>query len=261
MVLSAACAGLLLHTASTLQIARRCTLLHHAAMPSTYSHGNLRGDDSPLRSRSFEGRFGRMFRNLPPAQFDPDDLANLSKEMISRAERVPDGERDPAESRTPAGYTYLGQFIAHDITFDPVSSLERDNDPDALVDYRTPRFDLDSVYGRGPVDQPYLYEDDVRLVLGQKLSNDKDYDVPRVESTERAIIGDPRNDENVIITQLHAIFLRFHNSLANALGERGRDSPPFKSSCGGTISGSCCTTSCDELLTKKHTMQFCHTSP
>ena len=47
----------------------------------------------------------------------------------------------------PAGYTYLGQFIDHDITFDPASSLQKQNDPDALVDFRTPRFDLDSLYG------------------------------------------------------------------------------------------------------------------
>ena len=58
----------------------------------------------------------------------------------------------------PAGYTYLGQFIDHDLTFDPTSRLDRDNDADALIDFRTPRFDLDSLYGAGPIDQPYLYD-------------------------------------------------------------------------------------------------------
>ena len=28
--------------------------------------------------------------------------------------------------------------------------LGRDNDPQALVNFRTPRFDLDSLYGSGP---------------------------------------------------------------------------------------------------------------
>ena len=66
----------------------------------------------------------------------------------------------PKENETiPSGYTYLGQFIDHDITFDPVSSLQRQNDPDALHNFRTPRFDLDSVYGRGPADQPYMYDE------------------------------------------------------------------------------------------------------
>ena len=59
---------------------------------------------------------------------------------------------DEENAGIPAGYTYLGQFIDHDITFDPSSSLMQQNDPDALVDFRTPRLDLDSLYGRGPAD-------------------------------------------------------------------------------------------------------------
>ena len=59
--------------------------------------------------------------------------------------------------KIPSGYTYFGQFIDHDITFDPISSLQRKNDPDALVDFRSPRFDLDSLYGSGPDDEPFLY--------------------------------------------------------------------------------------------------------
>jgi heme peroxidase len=224
-------------------------------------HGILRGADAVSRSRIFEGRFGRMFRDLPSAEFGktPEEservLKRLGAEMISEAV-IPDSE----ESKIPAGYTYLGQFIDHDITFDPSSSLQRDNDPDGLVDYRTPRFDLDSIYGRGPSDQPYLYRKDlVRMILGQRLTGGVDKlarDVPRnvpmnnrVERTDpdlinsllnkksaadtarcrlpdrntlrsdetSAIIGDPRNDENVIIAQLHAMFLRFHNWMADQL--------------------------------------------
>ena len=37
----------------------------------------------------------------------------------------------------------------------------------------------------------------------------------------RALIGDPRNDENVIVAQLHATMLRFHNRLADVLKEAG----------------------------------------
>ena len=58
----------------------------------------------------------------------------------------------------PAGFTYLGQFVDHDITFDATTSFERAQDPHALMNFRTPRFDLDSVYGAGPVVQPYLYD-------------------------------------------------------------------------------------------------------
>ena len=94
--------------------------------------------------------------------------------MTAPAEDAPtpeteqDDEENVGTSGNPgiaAGYTYLGQFIDHDLTFDPASSLERQNDPDGLVDYRTPRFDLDNVYGRGPDYQPYLYRDDGRTML------------------------------------------------------------------------------------------------
>jgi hypothetical protein len=191
-------------------------------MPKEPRHGNIRGFDDVTRSRSFQGRFGRMFRNLPPADFERDHLMKLGERMISKAKLVAEGREDAAESKIPAGYTYLGQFIAHDLTFDPVSSLQRDNDPDALVNYRTPRFDLDCIYGRGPADQPYLYDDDkCRFLLGELLEDGRTQDLQR-NVKFRAIIADPRNDENVIISQLHAIFLRFHNRLAFGHGCRCR---------------------------------------
>ena len=119
--------------------------------------GQPRGSDFPPGSALFEGRFGRMFRTLPPADFDDDDLKALANIMIAdhEAEPTPETEPDDEENRgISAGYTYLGQFIDHDLTFDPASSLDKQNDPDALEDFRTPRFDLDSLCGRGPSDQP-----------------------------------------------------------------------------------------------------------
>lgn len=61
---------------------------------------------------------------------------------------------DAEESGIPALYTYFGQFIDHDITFDPVSSLTKQQDPDGLVDFRTPSLDLDNLYGRGRTISP-----------------------------------------------------------------------------------------------------------
>jgi len=193
-------------------------------------HGMVRGLGHIPRSPSFEGRFGRMFRSLPPAEFRPELLAELAKAMMAEREDppTPETERDAEEnSGISAGFTYLGQFIDHDLTFDPSSSLQKQNDPDALVDFRTPRFDLDSVYGRGPEDQAYLYAaDQVRMLLGRRLTgNPKDpnaRDVPRshpAAGPRRAVIGDPRNDENVIVSQLHAVFMRFHNRVADRLGD------------------------------------------
>ena len=111
-------------------------------------------------------------------------------------------------------YTYLGQFIDHDLTFDPASSLQKQNDPDALTDFRNPAFDLDDVYGRGPDDQPYMHDGGMAFLLGDKISggDPKATDLPRNNANpRRALIGDPRNDENTIVSQFHGLFLRFHN--------------------------------------------------
>jgi hypothetical protein len=201
------------------------------AQPGRSGHGReLRGEMLPRRSDFFEGRFGRLFRTLPPAKHDVAMLAKLADKMAAdaEAEETPDTEQDAEENNNiPAGYTYLGQFIDHDLTFDPNSSLQKTNDLEALVDFRTPRFDLDCVYGRGPADQPYMYrEDGTMFLLGRRLTGstfDKNTrDLPRNNpdplgtnrTNARALIGDPRNDENVIVSQLQGIFMRFHNHVA-----------------------------------------------
>src|ERR1700676_1108015 len=180
----------------------------------------VRGLMSTKNSPLFQGRFGRMFRSLPAATFgatDAENLANLAAlgaRMSADFDPPKDGE-DEEESGIPTLYTYLGQFIDHDITFDPASSLQKQNDPDALTDFRTPAFDLDSVYGRGPDDQPYIYDGGNQFLLGDPIRGGNDAnakDLPRNNANpRRALIGDPRNDENSIVSQLQGLFLRFHN--------------------------------------------------
>ncbi len=206
--------------------------------PRPSGHGGVRGDSSSPRSALFEGRFGRMFHGLPPAVWSESALRDLAGEMISPPETV-EGKPDqpsaaPETALTlqdseenagiTAGYTYLGQFIDHDITFDPASSLQKQNDPDALIDYRTPRLDLDCLYGRGPDDQPYMF-DGTKFRLGRSMTENgaasKRRDLPRYEDIEdptrakRALIGDKRNDENVIVSQLQSSMLQFHNKLVD----------------------------------------------
>ena len=174
------------------------------------------------------GRFTRLFPDLPGAQFDQADLELLAAAMTAPAEDEPAQETgpDPEENPgIPAAYTYLGQFVDHDLTFDPISHLRErltKSQLQALVDFRTPRFDLDNLYGRGPDDQPYMYEKDgVHLLLGAPMPGNP-FDPGAVQLPRgpngRALIGDPRNDENRIVAQLHAIFLRFHNRLVDHLG-------------------------------------------
>jgi hypothetical protein len=171
-----------------------------------------------------------MFEHLHSAIFDDADLAKLGGLMTAEVEDTPTPETEADDEENTgirAGYTYLGQFIDHDITFDPVSSLDRQSDPKALEDFRTPRFDLDNVYGRGPSDQPYLYRNDgLHMLLGDPLTGaDNDPNArglprnhPSSGEPARALLGDPRNDENVIVSQIQAAMLRFHNRVVDFLG-------------------------------------------
>lgn len=160
-------------------------------------------------SQLFEGRFGRMFR-LPPYVPDADRIKAVA-DLMTEGDTGTDSAFDNPD--IPAGYTYLGQFIDHDLTFDPVSSLTRQNDPDALTNFRSPRFDLDCVYGRGPNDDAFLYDKrtgrEGMLLVGE---HDDEEDLPRnVQDT--ALIGDPRNDENTFVSQLQLTMLKFHNKV------------------------------------------------
>jgi hypothetical protein len=181
------------------------------------------------------GNYAKLFPDLDCAKFGQTDLKLLARAMTAPPdESGQEAGDDPEENKTiPAAYTYLGQFVDHDLSFDPVSRLHESltsTQLQALVDLRTPRFDLDNLYGRGPDDQPYLYEKDgVRMLLGEPISGnpfDPDaVDLPRGPN-HRALIGDPRNDENRIVAQLHAIFLRFHNTVVDRLG--GKKNVDFK---------------------------------
>ncbi len=193
-----------------------------AAVPlGNHGASSSRGLASVPRSSVERGRYGRMFRQLRP--FVPHD-ATLNKLALSMLPWPPGspppapaapGTPQPGENPDiPAGYTYLGQFVDHDITFDPTSVLMRRNDPDAIVDYRTPRFDLDSIYGSGPDDQPFLYDrdDPAKLLIGHNRGRGEEpEDLPR-NAQGRALIGDPRNDVHVILSQLTLAVLRFHNA-------------------------------------------------
>ncbi|MCA9883568.1 MAG: peroxidase [Anaerolineae bacterium] len=171
------------------------------------------------RSRSFEGVFGRLFRNLQPfAPFSTDEKNEAFFEAVAKTMTDDPGTNSAGDNTTiPSGYTFFGQFIDHDITFDPTSSLSRQNDPDKLNNFRTPRFDLDSLYGSGPDISPYLYDrDGLHLTIGHAVNGEctGEDDLQR-NTNDIAIIGDPRNDENVLVSQVHLMFIKFHNRIVD----------------------------------------------
>src|SRR2546421_6065918 len=174
-----------------------------------------------------EGRFIRLFQGVPGAHFPDEDLQKLAAAMTSPLEDFPTPETEVDAEENPgidSAYTFLGQFVDHDLTFGQASPLREFLAPEqlkGLVDFRTPRFDLDNVYGRGPDDQPYMYAGDgIHMLLGAPMSgNPHDpgaVQVPRGPNG-RALIGDPRNDENRVVSQLQSTMLRFHNKVADVV--------------------------------------------
>ena len=154
------------------------------------------------------GRFGRKFPHLRSLKsFEYGDAERLGAGSSGGTPGPMNGGATPADNPSiPAGFTFLGQFIDHDLTLDTTSHLEQQNDPLAVRNFRTPAFELDSVYGLGPRVQPYLYDGDNFII------SEDGVDLHRTLGGV-ALIGDPRNDENMLIGQLHLAFLKFHNAV------------------------------------------------
>jgi hypothetical protein len=127
-----------------------------------------------------------------------------------------------------AGYTYLGQFIDHDLTFDITPLDQAHIKTECIRNFRTPFLDLDNMYGGGPTVSPFLYDmagkpGEERFLIGRthepKPGDDPENDLPR-NSHGIALVPDPRQDENVIIAQFHVAMLKFHNRVMHEL-EKG----------------------------------------
>jgi len=172
--------------------------------PQALAQGRI--DDAKTSS----SHFGFMFKDLEPfTSPQPQDLADLAQTML-----------DPnADSENNANmlsvYTYFGQFIDHDLTLDTLPQPSAPVDPTTLVNGRTFRFDLDSVYGGGPGKSPQLYENDGLHFKVQNPNPNGVVDLPR-NADGSAILVEGRNDENEIISQIHTAFLLSHNKLIDS---------------------------------------------
>src|SRR5712691_6584090 len=164
------------------------------------------------------GKYGRMFPGLPGPETDENILLFLGKSgsIMDAAAMVHGNEAATDNPRIPAGFTFLGQFIAHDITADRSLLLHHERLKE-LRNFRTPRLDLESNYGAGPGGEPFLYDldDPDKFLLGINDAGELN-DLPR-NRQGRALIGDPRDDVHLIISQLHLVFLKFHNRVVDLL--------------------------------------------
>jgi hypothetical protein len=161
--------------------------------------------DAPVEAG---GRYGRMF-DLPALEADEELL-----HALGAAGGFCDGGDVEGDAHVEAGWPFFGQYVAHDLTADR-SPLRAHTDLDALRNMRSPRANLESLYGGGPTGTPYLYSRDDPAKL---LANDGD--VPRNQEGI-ALIGDPRNDVHVFMSQMQVAFIRAHNLLVDRLREDG----------------------------------------
>ncbi len=176
-----------------------------------YGHQSQQGD-----------RFGRIF-NLPPLYLPVSELKSLG----AQGGPMDGGKTAKRTKSVPVGQVFFGQFVDHDITLDVTSSFTQVANPGVIPNVRTPTLDLDCIYGLGPEAHPYLYHATgdyagVKLLAGadgtaanqvQSLAKN---DLART-SHGTAIIGDPRNDENRIVSQLQLAMIRFHNKVVDEL--------------------------------------------
>lgn len=208
-------------------------------------HGNVyRSGDAPPSSKFYDqGKFGRLFPTLPAFSMDTpsvraallklgsrngimdakDDLTQHPKDLILNA---PLFANNPDNPDMTAGMTFLGQFLDHDMTLDITSSLEQQVDPEMIQNFRVPTFGLDSVYGQGPGGSPHIFDQSVDHGLttlliepnsgseAQCRDGSLKFDLPR-NSQHTPLLGDPRNDENMVLSQLQVAFIKFHNAIVD----------------------------------------------
>jgi hypothetical protein len=167
-------------------------------------------------------RFSRMGPSGTGRQLSEPNLTKLGDSMTTGG---------GGASQIPAGFTYLGQFVDHDLTFDKTNVMLGENvSPADLIQARSPSLDLDSLYGAGPTEpgSAKFYEaDGLHLKMGKTVAVGdlvamEGFDLPRgagntAEEKRRAIIPDPRNDENLAVAQTHLAFIRFHNRVVDTL--------------------------------------------
>jgi heme peroxidase len=184
----------------------------HPHPPRDHCLAPTRTVDAPL---GHGGKYGRLFPDLPVLECDDAALLALGDEggICDSASDCPDGSE-------AAGWPVFGQFIAHDITADR-SPLAMRADANALENFRTPLANLESMYGAGPGGAPFLYDvdDAAKLLVGENELGRPD-DLARNRQGV-ALLGDPRNDVHLLMSQLHLAFVHAHNGMVDRLRDEG----------------------------------------
>lgn len=204
-------------------------------MALSRNHGLIR-DISRVNASDLIGRlrirdtFTYMFKHgvgnrIAFTEANKQAMKNLGKVMLDSS--LVGNLADPKvnDSIIDSGYTYFGQFVDHDITRDDTSSLDSLQNAETINNLRTPNLDLDALYGRGPTLSPTLYNG-IKLktgpvftggINGSGMITDLARDVNSVPPGTTPLIGDNRNDENLIVQHMHLGFICFHNAVVDAI--------------------------------------------
>jgi hypothetical protein len=167
--------------------------------------------------------FDRLFPHLPVHRPPDELLEHLGEPDGPMSERKSLWADDSYDSPNhAAGYTFFAQFLFHDLTYELVRRLSTERPP-TIVQGGPSSLRLHTLYGPGPEMAPHLYTFyDQEYFSGCLLDapTGTEQDLPR-NRQGRALIADPRNDENVVLSQLHLGMIRFHNAVVDHLAGSG----------------------------------------
>jgi Animal haem peroxidase len=191
--------------------AHKVSVRSHCLSPARAGVAAKVAIDAPLGPASY----GRMLPELQSFQADEQFLHALGRTGgICDCGDVDDTPNSLGEAA--AGWPIFGQFVAHDITADR-SILRSHTNTAELRNARSPQINLECLYGDGPTGHPFLYQrdDSAKFLLGIDGA-----DVQR-NADGVAIIGDPRNDSHMLISQLHLAMLKAHNAFVDEARRNG----------------------------------------
>ena len=147
----------------------------------------------------------------------------------------------------PSGYTYLLQFVAHDLVHSAIPLSVAGGPGGGTTNARRTPLRLETLYGSGPVGSPHIYALDAstddrrtKLRLGRMrwkenepasgcpfrdiartpaenvTGIDRSISGVRIALTE-ALVADPRNDDHAVMSQLTALLALLHNGLIDII--------------------------------------------
>lgn len=197
-------------------------------IPYTFPYSTLTGG-SNLKKLDMGSAYRRLLppsTAISPIQPQPAHQERIDDALIALGCLLREREPDPAHYDIPylasAGFTYFGQFVGHDLTHDRKTALEDTGEAvpsGASANMQNARLGLDNLYGEGPKDRwKQLYETDglpdkARFKLGPTVSGAlRDLQRP-ADKNGAALVADSPHLENLLLTQLTVVLMRFHNAM------------------------------------------------